>query len=100
VPVAESPVLRLRSLLLFLAFDEKFPGLQNCAYVFPLGPCEPHESLLKKVIGPVLVMCAVDFADVLGAVVGVVEVQDFLGRDNVVKVAEDEEDGQVRVQFL
>jgi hypothetical protein len=100
VPVAESPVLRLRSLLLFLAFDEKFPGLQNCAYVFPLGPCEPHESLLKKVIGPVLVMRAVDFADVLGAVVGVVEVQDFLGRDNVVKVAEDEEDGQVRVQFL
>ena len=38
---------------------------------------QPHQPLLEEVLGPVLVVGAVYFAEVFGAGVGVVELEDL-----------------------
>ena len=45
-------------------------------------------------------MRPVNFAEILGPVVSVVELENFLGGYDVVEVAENEEDGEVGVQFF
>jgi hypothetical protein len=87
----------LRPLLFLPAVHHQFPRLHDGTDILAFGPCEPHESLSEEVIGAVLIVRAVDLTEILGSVVGVVELEDFLRRDDVVEVAEDEEDGQVAV---
>ena len=97
---AQSGVLRLRPLLLFPALKQLLSSLHDGWDVFALGPGQPHQSLSEKVLRPILVVRPVNFAEILGPVVSVVELENFLGGYDVVEVAENEEDGEVGVQFF
>lgn len=54
--------------------------------MFPLGPLQPHQSLIEQVLVAVLVMCLIDLAKILGTIVAIVELEYLFGRHNPIEM--------------
>ena len=64
--------------------------LDHCLFILLLHSSDPHDPLLKKLLGSIFIVGMIDLVDIFGTLVDVIEFKDFLCRDNRVVVTEDE----------